>query len=401
MNRIRRVTAWAAAVLLLLAAGTGAQAEITAEKKTERGRVTEITWKDENGNVTAGPEGYATVRYEYAHQKTTETYYDAEGFPFETEGGYYGRIVSTDSFLVTTEYIGINGKPTNTKMGYAKVERRSFMFGAERYTIFYDETGRTVVVPSLGYAQVETLAYGKELTGRIYMDEKGNPVDTPAGYAAMRKKMNRNHVVIREWYEHADGSAATGPDGWSRCEILRDANNKDRITAVEYYDAAGSLTDAGGYAREVYQYAKGVVITSRFDAAGNIIPYGGNAVSVRRKTKDDQLLEEMFLNEAGEPTTLPEGYAGVKYSYNSAGQLELTQYLDTEGGKTTCSAGYSAVRQTWNMEGRLISRNYLDMNGQKAVNAAGVSEEQFEYDEDGRLTGSRKYDASGSPVGNE
>ena len=50
MNRIRRATAWAAAVLLLLAACAGAQAEITAEKKTERGRVTEITWKDENGN---------------------------------------------------------------------------------------------------------------------------------------------------------------------------------------------------------------------------------------------------------------------------------------------------------------------------------------------------------------
>ena len=49
MNRIRRMTAWAAAVLLLLAPGIRAGAEVTAEKQTERGRVTEITWKDENG----------------------------------------------------------------------------------------------------------------------------------------------------------------------------------------------------------------------------------------------------------------------------------------------------------------------------------------------------------------
>ena len=115
MNRIRRITAWAAAALLLLSPGIRARAEITAEKQFERDRVTEITWKDENGNITAGPQGYAIVRYEYAYQKTTETYYDAEGFPYETEGGYYGRIISTDSFLVATEYIGINGKPTNTK----------------------------------------------------------------------------------------------------------------------------------------------------------------------------------------------------------------------------------------------------------------------------------------------
>ena len=117
MNRIRRMTAWAAAVLLLLAPGIRAGAEVTAEKQTERGRVTEITWKDENGNITAGPEGYATVRYEYEYQKTTERYYDAEGFPYETAGGYYGRVISTDSFLVITDYIGINGKLTNTKMG--------------------------------------------------------------------------------------------------------------------------------------------------------------------------------------------------------------------------------------------------------------------------------------------
>lgn len=391
------MTAWAAAVLLLLAPGIRAGAEVTAEKQTERGRVTEITWKDENGNITAGPEGYATVRYEYEHQKTTERYYDAEGYPYETEGGYYGRVISTDSFLEITDYIGINGKLTNTRMGYARVERRTFMFGMERFTIFYDENGKTVIVPSLGYAQVETLASGKTMTGRIYKDERGEKIDTPAGYAAMLKKMNRDRQIIREWYEHADESPATGPDGWSRCEILRDGNNKGRITAIEYYDEAGRLTDAGGYAREEYQYAKGgLVITTRFDAAGNRLSRGGNAVSVRRKTKDDLVLEEMYLDETGEPTTLPEGYAGVKYSYNSNGQLELTQYLNTAGEPTACSQGYYAVRQVRDTDGRLLSRTYLDQSGQATSNTAGVSEERYEYDEEGRLSCTKKYDAQGN-----
>ena len=399
MKRIQRITAWAAAALLLIAPGISARAEVTAEKTMERGRVTEITWKDENGNITAGPEGYATVRYEYAYQKTTETYYDAEGFPYETAGGYYGRIVSTDSFLVITEYIGINGKLTNTKMGYAKVERRSFMFGEERFTIFYDENGRTVIVPSLGYAQVETLATGKTLMGRIYKDEKGERIDTVAGYAAMLKKMNRDHLVIREWYEHADGSAATGPDGWSRCEIIRDPNNKGRITAIEYYDEAGALTDAGGYAREEYTYEKGgLEVVSRYDQSGNRISFGGNAVSIRRKVKDNLLLEEMFLDETGEPTILPEGYAGIRYAYSDKGKLTLTQYLDTAGEQTTCSMGYSAVRQTWNIDGQLQTRSYLDENGKAAANGAGVSEEWFDYGDDGRLLKTRKYNISGDTV---
>lgn len=399
MNRIRRIMAWAAAALLLLTPGIKAGAEATAEKKTEKGRVTEITWKDENGNITAGPEGYATVRYDYERGKTTERYYDAEGFPYETAGGYYGRVISTESLLVITEYIGLNGKPVNTRMGYAKVERRRFMFGPERYTIYYDENGRTVIVPSLGYAQVETLASGKTLTGRIFKDEKGERIDTPAGYAALIKKMNRDRQIIRETYEHADGSPATGPDGWSRSEIKRDGNNKGRITEIEFYDETGRLTDAGGYAREEYAYAKGgVVITSRFDAAGNMISFGGEAVSVRRKIQDELVLEEMYLDEAGEPVTLPEGYAGAKYTYNSAGQLELTKYLDTAGEITTCSMGYSAIRQTWNAEGQLLSRNYLNGNEQAVSNAAGISEERFVYDDDGRLATVTKYDINGGPV---
>lgn len=234
MNRIRRMAAWAAAALLLVTPGIRAVAEVTADKTESRGRVTEINWRDENGNLAAGPEGYATVKYEYGYNKTTETYYDAEGFPYETAGGYYGRIVSLDSFLVVTEYIGINGKPVNTRMGYARVERRTFMFGPERFTIFYDAGGRVVTVPSLGYAQVETTASGKTLTGRIFKDEKGNKVDSVFGYAAMMKKMNRNRNIIRVWYEHADESAATGPDGWSRCEIRRDPDNDARINAIEF-----------------------------------------------------------------------------------------------------------------------------------------------------------------------
>ena len=81
---MKRVAGWLAAALLLFAPAYGSKAEVTAEKQESRGRVTEIAWKDENGSLTAGPEGYAVVRYSYEYQKVTETYFDAEGFPYET-----------------------------------------------------------------------------------------------------------------------------------------------------------------------------------------------------------------------------------------------------------------------------------------------------------------------------
>jgi len=242
------------------------------------------------------------------------------------------------------------------------------------------------------------LASGKTLTGRIFKDEKGNRTDSVFGYAAMLKKMNRNKRIIRIWYEHADESAATGPDGWSRCEIRRDPDNDERISAVEYYDIAGNLTDAGGYAREEYTYRGNEVIKTRYSSAGTLVSPGGDAVSISQVIKNELLTQEMFLNEAGEPTTLPEGYAGAAYGYDGNDRLILTQYVDAGGEKTTCSQGYSAIQQTWDVDGRLIGRRYVDTDGQAVNNNDGICEERYEYDEDGRMTGTKKYDASGNPV---
>ena len=53
----RRLTALAAAILLLAAFMSGSTAEVTEEKKETGGKVTAVTWKDENGNPIAPPNG--------------------------------------------------------------------------------------------------------------------------------------------------------------------------------------------------------------------------------------------------------------------------------------------------------------------------------------------------------
>ena len=133
--------------------------------------------------------------------------------------------------------------------------------------------------------------------------------------------MNRNRNIIRVWYEHADESAATGPDGWSRCEIRRDPDNDARINAIEFYDIAGNLTDAGGYAREEYLYKGNAVIKTRYSSTGARVSPGGDAASVQQVIRDELVTEEMYLNEAGEPTTLPEGYTGATYAYDGNDRL--------------------------------------------------------------------------------
>ncbi len=402
MNRTRRWTALAAALLLLLVPGIQSIAEVTAEKTETRGKVTEITWKDENGNITAGPDGYAVVRYAYKGQETTEKYYDADNLPFRTEGGYHGRIVVADGRgnISSISYIGIDGKLTLNSMGYAKVLYRYFMNKEEREVIYFGADGKTpVIVPSLGYAQMETKHRGNVFIGRVYMDSKGNPVDIPAGYASLEIQLGKKTSAPKKiWYEHADGSPATGPDGWSICEVDLDAKGKP--TKYTYLDEQGKMTEQGGCAWEEFRYGKENTVTvTRYSLDGNKIPYDGEAVSVRRKMKGDKIAEETYLNDAGEPVTLSGGYTTVSYSYNDSGDLETTQYRDSEGNRTTCRQGYSAIRETRDADGKLISRTYLDISG-KAVNSnsTGVSEEQYVYDEYGRLKQIRRFDAAGNEI---
>lgn len=402
MNRIRRITAWTAAILLLIPA-LGSRAEVTAERTVSRGKVTEITWKDENGSVTAGPEGYATVRYTYAGMKTSERYFDEKGFPYETQGGYFGLDITRDGRknISQIEYIGINGKPVENSLGYAVMKASHYSFNAEHTSAFFAANGKTpVLVPSLGYAQVENEYNGMTQVGRYYRDEKGNPVDIPAGYATVLYSLSRKQKgIVRIRYLHADESPATGPDGWSESVIERD--DKGRPVKIQYKDEQGNLTDRGGCAWEEHRYGNGGLDTlTRYSAAGEKIPYEGSAVSVRRKMKGEQVLEETYLNEAGEAATLQAGYAGISYSYNGAGQLVTTQYLDANGGKTVCREGYAGIRNTWDKDsGNLISTVRLDLAGQ-AVNSSvtGVCEERYEYDEAGRLTAVKKYDAAGRQI---
>lgn len=391
------------AAVLLLACVCGAQAAKAVEKTDGRGKVTEIIWEDENGQPAAGPDGYAAVRYSYDYTdgpKTTEMYFDAAGNPFRMPGGYYGRAVTLayNSQPSLIEYLDEKGGLTMTEMGYARIFYYYRSFGAESKSVFMGSNrGQGVIVPSLGYGQIETEHTGKIVTGRFFRDTRGKAIDSNAGYSSMIRKMNRSRtVILQTYYVHSDGKPAAGPDGWYKCALDQDANG--RITQTKYLDVNNKLTDAGGFARETYTYDRdGDVTVTRYNAAGSMLSFGGDAVSVLRVLDGERILSETYLNEAGGPTTLPDGYATAEYTYNDEGRLTMTQYRNANGEKVTCSGGYSAVRQTWDGD-RLAGRVFLDENGNSTDSSSGICEERYLYDTDGLLRVIQQYRADGTQI---
>ena len=173
-----------------------ASGETTEKHYEENGRIKETVWEDENGLPAAGPDGYYSVRYAYKQNGTYETYFDADGQPFRVNGGYYGRRVLKDGRgnIIEIEYLDENGNRTLNRQGYGLMTIKYFGFGAIN-SVFYYGLSKQVVVPSLGYASILYEYSNKTMTGRTYRNEKGNPVELPDGYAAVRQKTAGNSTA--------------------------------------------------------------------------------------------------------------------------------------------------------------------------------------------------------------
>lgn len=376
--------------------------EVHSENTEANGKIKDTVWKDDGGQVTEGPEGYAIVRYTYKGSETTEMYFDTEGQPFETAGGYYGRAVTRDKGNVTEiEYLDRNGKLTLNRMGYARVSVTYFGFGEARSITYFGLNKKPVMVPSLGYASIKNEYIGKILKSRTYCDTKGKPVDCAQGYAIMKqniKKVGPGNQVLSTRYYHADESNAAGPDGWCRC--VRDRDEKGRLISVKYYDTREQLTDRGtGYAWEEYAYeGDNTIRITRYDPNGNVVTDAAGVATLVQEMKDEKIVRERFLDKDGNRTNNELGVGQIQYSYDYLGRIEKVTYQDTEGNAVRCSKGYAGYQDTKDEDGATISRTFLGEDGLAADIPAGYSEIRYQYDETKTLVSVRYYDISGKQV---
>ena len=396
MRRLILVTS----IMICLLFAAGSLAEVRQVSTEANGKVTQTDWKDDAGNLCAGPEGYATVRYAYKKDVTTETYYDAEGNPFKVAGGYYGRAVTRDgkNRVIQEEFLDEKGQRTLNILGYAMVTTVYYGFGDVRTVTYYGLNKKPVTVPSLGYASVYAEYSNKTMTSRTFRDAKGNPVDGTEGYAVVKQKVNKKFQVIRIRYEHADGTPAVGPDGWYRC--VKDRDDSGRITSIKYYDVKEQLTDRGTwYAWEEREYpSENTVRVTYYDLNGSKAADKAGVVTTVREMKDDRIAKESFLNAEGGATANGNGVYAVLYSYDHEGRIEAVSYQDAEGAAMLCSGGYAGYRDTRDEDGATVSRVFLGTDGLPTETAGGYTEIRYIYDATKTLTATRYFDTNGTLV---
>lgn len=385
---------------LMILFATAVKAEIREVPTEQNGRLSQVAWTDDAGNPVPGPNGYATVKYSYKKDSTTEEYFDEKGLPYETAGGYYGRKVTLDGKkrVIQVEFLDMNGERTLNSQGYALVSTVYYGFGEVRTVTYYGLNKKPVTVPSLGYASVHMEYSNRTLTARTYRNAKGKPVDSTEGYATVKQKLNKSYQVIRIRYEHADGSPATGPDGWYRC--IKDRDEKGRIISVKYYDEHEELTDRGaGYAWEEREYPDdNIEKVTYYDLEGKKVAGEAGVVTLVREMKDGLVVKESYLDGEGKRINNALGVGATVYAYDHQNRIEKVTYLSTEGVPMNCKKGYAGYREQRDEEGVTTGRIYLGTDGQPTEIAGGYAEERYVFDETKQITGIRYYNANGSQV---
>lgn len=106
----------------------------------------------------------------------------------------------------------------------------------------------------------------------------------------------------------------------------------------------------------------------------------GFATVQRTRNADGQLVEEFYIDVAGNPVERYGDYYGISYEYN--GDNAVIRYLGADKQPMMLSSGYSAIVRTL-VEGKATDDFYYDLNMQPVQCTGGYYGLHREYDEQG------------------
>lgn len=175
----------------------------------ENGFVQTITYLDEQDAPCMTDGGYAAIErtYDSDGNALCDFYLGEQLRPIECTGGYYGiRRVYQNGKYSAIEYLSKDGSLIKNSQGYA---RKSYHYNEQDGTtseMYFDEKSQAVRIGEGMYGIRYTQNEKYELEQIVYLDAKGVPSPTNAGYTMLKRTYHRDGTADTDMYYDQSGN---------------------------------------------------------------------------------------------------------------------------------------------------------------------------------------------------
>ncbi len=431
------------------------------------GNVTEETFLDTHGKPTLTRQGYARrcLKYDSYGNPTEEGYCDTDNRPAVTKDGYVrmsagydeqGNLIQLGFFgpddrptlhvqgyaglavryeegnPVEVTYLDLEGRPTRTKQGVARIKGQFDSQGNILKDAYFDPAGQPTLHTDGDAGFTASYDSKGHLLHQAHFGLDGQPTWIRAGYARKDRKYNSDGLMVEESYSGVDGKPTLHKNGYARIQMEYD--ERGNITEVAYHDREGRLTvSTGGFARLTRRYddqgrmseeayfdragkrvknKEGVArIIARHDERGNIISRHfldhedrpvknkeGVARIVAGYDDSGNIIEQRYLGPDDKPTRHKAGNFKVRKKYERGNPTE-TVYLDENDKPVAIQDGYAVLITRYNNQGYVVEQTYLDVNRRPVrTKALGYARRLIEPDAHGNYRKVSFFDNKGNPT---
>lgn len=399
----------------------------------ENGNCVESRYYDTEGQLMVMNYGYAFIQntYDEFGQRLSCRFYDTDektpiisskyhcaGFDYEYDNmGNETRV----------KYIGPDGKlMPGADLGYAQVEKTYNAMGKLIGEAYFDVNGDPAFYMDQGYtAYEEVYENGLWIATRYYA--YGQLTQTKKGYAVLRNEYNDyGQLTLQQYYDTDEETLVVCAE--HNCAAIRCGyDERGNTNYYGYLDPDGELMILSdyGYAQVKKSFNDRDELEGEIylDAAGQPATYKGRGYAAFEQTYENGLLKEKrYLNSDREPIVrTDEGYAIVRYEYDSYGQNISVRYYDISGQKPVINTyyhcagfeyeydeqGYKSEYRYIGLDGELLIRSDLGFAQVMLIHHNGKTISESYFDADGNLIPHKErgytsfeddYDVSGNFV---
>lgn len=225
-------------------------------------------------------------------------------------------------------------------------------------------------------------------------------VDHDSGFTSsdLEVKETVEENVTNTNYVNADGAITDAIDmGYATVQRTRNANGQ--VIEEFYLDAAGNPVERyGDYYGISYEYNSENVVIMYLGADKQPMMLGAGYSTIVRTLVEGKATDDFYYDLNMQPVQCTGGYYGLHREYDEQGLNCAITYLDENRQPVICTSGYAVKTYLRDSEGTVIGERYFDTEGKPVKSSLGQYGELYQRDEQGRISQITYLGADGNPT---